>query len=245
MRKLALFTLVSYLALTLTAFSPLALADEETEIDKYDVQVCSFSQEIDETEQIEQTKKDAESGDYKGTCGETPNIATGSLEKGDCTAEGKVITEISEVIGSDTSTGEGDEESKIVTVYKGVCCFVVKRDDNGKVTGCKEERTVYATTYTGCTELPASYCSKVQWIISTSGAGIIKVYVKQLYRWAAMTVGFIAVVTIVVSGIQITVSGVSGDISSAKSRILKAISGLVLLFLSGIILYTINPTFFS
>jgi bacteriorhodopsin len=82
-------------------------------------------------------------------------------------------------------------------------------------------------------------------VIGTSGAGIIKVYVKQIYRWAAMTVGTVAVVTMVISGIQISMSGVSGDISSAKTKMMSALAGLVLLFLSGLILYTINPTFFS
>lgn len=48
---------------------------------------------------------------------------------------------------------------------------------------------------------------KIQWLISSTGAGILKTYVKQIYVFGAGIVGFIAVATIVGSGIQISVSG--------------------------------------
>jgi len=73
---------------------------------------------------------------------------------------------------------------------------------------------------------------------------LLKFYAMQLYRWAASIVGIICVLLIVISGIQITASR-GEDISSAKNRITQALAGLALLFLSALILYTINPTFFT
>ena len=56
----------------------------------------------------------------------------------------------------------------------------------------------------------------------------------------------IAVLIMVISGIQI--SAAAGDqqaVTNAKNRIVQSLGGLALLFLSGIVLYTINPTFFT
>lgn len=247
MRKLAFISLLAYLML---AMSPFALADE--------LKVCpllsnqDYDPSIDEDgEQLKFIKNQIEisiNNSLDSTkCGEV-NSATGFIEKGDCSINikdasgdviqrGKVITEVGEVIGPDIDDdGDGNQ---ILTVYKGVCCLVT--DVNGE---CVESRNVYSKDFSAC-ESNASLCERRQWIIGTSGTGIVKIYVKQLYIWGAGVIGFIAVVTMVISGIQISVSGVSGDITEAKERIFKALGGLVLLFLSGLILYTINPTFFS
>lgn len=179
-------------------------------------------------------------------CGEPHD--DGTYEPGDCSpqydsdgkldenARGYVITEITEIIGDDTSV----DDNRIVTLYKGTCCVTTNKLKGN----CVETSYVYAKDYTKCTGT-AINCQKIQWIIGSSGAGILKVYVKQLYGWAAGTIGFIVVVTIIINGIRISVSGVSGDITTAKDNILKAISALVLLFLSGLLLYTINPAFFG
>lgn len=176
-----------------------------------------------------------------GRCGKIEE--NGSLQPGDCTAGGLTLTEIVEPIGGAVSLSE---DEYIVNVYKGLCCDKAIYDpvDQTKITACETTREVYKLTSEACNE-EAAFCEKRQWIIAASGAGIVKVFVKQIYIYGAGIVGFIAVVVIVVSGIQISVSGVSGDITSAKERIWQSISGLVLLFLSGLILYTINPTFFS
>ncbi len=174
----------------------------------------------------------------KADCGKT-NPGTGFIEKRDCTADdGKVITEVGEIFGPDIE--EDAEGNEIQTVYKGVCCLITDKTGGE----CLETRTVYTEDFSSCTD-KASYCQRKQWIIGRTGVGIVKVYVKQLYIYGAGIIGFVSVVTMVISGIQIQVSGVSGDITSAKERIFKALGGLVLLFLSGLILYTINPTFFS
>lgn len=89
-------------------------------------------------------------------------------------------------------------------------------------------------------------CSIYERISGASGSDIFGRYVSALYRWAAGIVGIVAVLTMVYSGIQISMAG--GDtakLDSAKNRIMQSIIGLVILFLSGLILYTINPGFFT
>ncbi|MFH1218657.1 MAG: pilin [Candidatus Peregrinibacteria bacterium] len=89
-------------------------------------------------------------------------------------------------------------------------------------------------------------CKPVQVILSKGGASLLTAYLSTIYKWAAGLVGLIAVVVITISGIQISAAG--GDtqaIENSKNRIIKSISGIVILFLSGLILYTINPTFFT
>lgn len=195
-----------------------------------------------------------------GNCGK-PNSVSGFLEKGDCSAAGKVITEISEVIAPDVTLDEGNE---IITVYAGLCCMGYEVDDDGNFEHCDDVRTVYTETYEGCDsgkEGKGYYmdkgpygnegkeglygCEKRQWVIGSSGIGIVKLMVKQIFTFGVLAVGSIAVATIVFQGIKISVSGVSGDITDSKNKILQAIGGIVLLFVSGLILYAINPTFFG
>lgn len=90
------------------------------------------------------------------------------------------------------------------------------------------------------------YCQPVQVLKSDSGTDLLFLYVGTIYRWAASVIGMVAVLVIVISGIQISAAaGEQQAITNAKTRIFQSIGGLVLLFLSGIILYTINPTFFT
>jgi hypothetical protein len=91
---------------------------------------------------------------------------------------------------------------------------------------------------------PNPTCQRIQIIEAKSGVNLLNQYVRMIYFWAAGTIGIIAVLTIVISGVQIMTAGGSGSIDTAKGRIIQAIFGLIVLFLSGLILYTINPTFF-
>lgn len=96
-------------------------------------------------------------------------------------------------------------------------------------------------------ELPVSVtCKTVQLIYGSSGTGFIKQYVSFIYRLAVGIVGVIAVLVIVVSGIQISVAGDdSAKISEAKERIIRSLFGLAVLFLAGLILRSVNPNFFT
>ncbi len=94
--------------------------------------------------------------------------------------------------------------------------------------------------------VPAVSCQRVQVFFAQSGAQLLYTYVGQIYIWASATVGIVAVFYLVYGGIQIsTAQGDSGRIEKAKEKIMQSLGGLVLLFLSALILYTINPNFFT
>lgn len=91
-----------------------------------------------------------------------------------------------------------------------------------------------------------TYCDRIQVIYGDNGVDLLKNYVGLMYRWAAGFVGVIAVVVIMISGIQISTAGDdSGRMEEAKNRIIQSLVAIALLFLSGIILYAVNPTFFT
>ena len=79
-----------------------------------------------------------------------------------------------------------------------------------------------------------------------TGMDLFSSYVRILYQYGAALIGFVAVLVIVISGVQIMMGGMSQEnISSAKTRILQAIFSIMLLFGSALILKTINPGFFT
>ena len=164
------------------------------------------------------------------------------------------VVEISETLpGTDEAVGN----SFIINAYKGSCC------PSDKVNGsqCKAVAYVYSDSYNGCISLicgsingdeqvtceenAGHNCQAIQILVSASGIGLLKFYALQLYVWGASIVGIIAVLIIVISGMQIAASGGEDQMSSAKTRIMQSLAGLALLFLSALILYTINPTFFT
>lgn len=104
---------------------------------------------------------------------------------------------------------------------------------------------LYADSSCSCPS-DSEYCTYVQLVVSQSGTGLLKTYIAIIYRWAAGIVGIICVLVIVISGIQISMDQGSGEsVGSAKNRIMQSLAGLVILFLSALILYTVNPTFFT
>lgn len=89
-------------------------------------------------------------------------------------------------------------------------------------------------------------CKEIQAILSKGGTALIYGYIGMIYKWAASIVGVISITVIILSGIQMSASG--GDpeaLSKAKTRIVQSLAGIIILFLSGIILNTINPNFFT
>jgi len=78
------------------------------------------------------------------------------------------------------------------------------------------------------------------------GLDLLNNYAKLVYQWIAGIVGSLCILIIIVSGIQISIGGLSQEeVSSAKDRIGRSLMGMVVLFLSAFILYSINPIFFS
>ncbi|OGH66928.1 MAG: hypothetical protein A3B90_01820 [Candidatus Magasanikbacteria bacterium RIFCSPHIGHO2_02_FULL_41_13] len=67
-------------------------------------------------------------------------------------------------------------------------------------------------------------------------------YLSLIYRYLVVFAGLVAVIVIIIAGIQWTASGGnSSSIESAKNRIIGALTGLGLAVGSYLILYTINP----
>lgn len=176
---------------------------------------------------------------------------TDEFVENDCiTADEKkeyIITIIEEAFGNPT----GD----ITKGYASRTCYRVTNIENNVYA----KPSLTETRPTACTieEEPdpdnpgkkivnGNICNEVMVILSKGGTAMIEGYIASIYTWAASLVGLIAVTVIIISGIQIAASG--GDsqaVDSAKTRIIKSISGLAVLFLSGLILYTINPNFFT
>lgn len=109
--------------------------------------------------------------------------------------------------------------------------------------GAPEQCTDYQDLETGCTDGQA--CNRVQVIFSKSGTGLLYYYIGMIYRWAAGTIGMVCVLFLVIGGLKITTSADGSGVEEGKTKIIQSIGGLVLLFLSGLILYTINPNFFT
>lgn len=114
--------------------------------------------------------------------------------------------------------------------------------------------TTSAIEESGCTEADraAGYCvslseglGRTTKITGDDGIELISAYIGVIYRYIASLVGIICVAIIVVSGIQISLGGVSNEaVSNGKARIMNALISLVLVFATGLILRTINPGFF-
>ncbi|MFA5843039.1 MAG: hypothetical protein WC882_05245 [Candidatus Gracilibacteria bacterium] len=156
------------------------------------------------------------------------------------TGDSTIIMEITEPLGSfDQKITSGGID--VSAVYWKFTC---KATSSTGSTTDKTTETYYRAYSKGC-PVDAT-CTLVQIIRGTSGTGILKTYIAVIYRWAAGIVGIIAVLVIVISGIQISMDQGGGEsIGAAKTRIMQSLSGLVVLFLSALILYTINPTFFQ
>lgn len=119
-------------------------------------------------------------------------------------------------------------------------CLRVTKDCGDKVK-CSEYQDVEGAT---CPD--GQFCQRVQVIISKTGTGLMYFYIGLIYRWAAATIGIVSVLYLIIGGLQMTMArDNASNYESAKTRIMQSIAGLVILFLSGIILYTINPNFFT
>jgi len=152
------------------------------------------------------------------------------------------IVELSESLpGTDGAIGG----SFLINAYKGICCTKYDGDSTANPKKCTDYAYVYTDDLSTCAKnSEEDDCRPIQLLVSTNGINLLKFYVLQVYVWAAGIIGIIAVLVIVVSGIQIAASGGEEQLTSARTRIMQSLAGLAILFLSGLILYTINPTFF-
>ncbi len=143
--------------------------------------------------------------------------------------KGLIITIIEEPIAGGTTTGD---QGQILTCMRKSC----------KDGSCKEE---YQEVGGGC-DPSAFICKRIQVFAASSGAQLLYTYIGVIYRWAASTIGVVCVLFMVYYGIRIAAAGDNaGVIDEAKQKIFQSLAGLILLFLSAVILYTINPNFFT
>ncbi len=79
----------------------------------------------------------------------------------------------------------------------------------------------------------------------SSDGGVIVNYARILFTYAAGLAGTLALLMLIVSGIQIIMGGGGEAVGKAKERIVGVLSGLFILGSGGYILYLINPCFFT
>lgn len=80
----------------------------------------------------------------------------------------------------------------------------------------------------------------------TQEGGYIMEYVTVIYAYLAGLAGLLAVLMMVLGGFQVMTSGTSpAGIAAGKDKIINAVGGLILLLVSAILLYTVNPNAFT
>ncbi len=115
--------------------------------------------------------------------------------------------------------------------------------NNGESTWKKDQCNKYCITFQEAIPMGNK---EIKSISGNSGTGLAMNYVSMIYKFGASVLGIIAVLVIVVSGVQIIAGGADeNNISAAKDRILQALLSLAMLFSSALILRTINPDFFT
>ncbi len=145
--------------------------------------------------------------------------------------KGQIVTITEERIGKEDPSAQ----------YTVIDCF----RETDKVTEDGKDKWLPKYVYS-CTPNDNTICQPIQVYLSDNGQDLLFSYVGTIYRWSAGTIGIVTVLYLVVGGIQIAAAGGdSSRIEKAKERIMQSIAGLVLLFLSALILYTINPNFFT
>lgn len=79
-----------------------------------------------------------------------------------------------------------------------------------------------------------------------TGLDLFGNFMVMIYRYTASILGIIVVLVLVAGGLMIILGGADSEmVNTAKSIITKAVLSLILLFLTGLILRTVNPAFFE
>lgn len=155
---------------------------------------------------------------------------------------GYIITITEENIGNAPTSQESNASGNNVMECFRVVTTVTTTSPSSYATTCPSSMSLPS----GGTGTGTPTCQRVQVFFAQSGAQLLYTYVGRIYVWAAGTIGIVAVFFLVLGGLEITTAGGDGGkIEKAKERIMQSLSGLVLLFLSALLLYTINPNFFT
>jgi len=97
-------------------------------------------------------------------------------------------------------------------------------------------------TKDNCAKQEGDICKAV---ISPTGIGGFMSFIAMIYRYASWAIGILAVLVMIIGGITMSIGGASQEsVNKGKKLIIQAIEGVILFFLIGVILHTINPNFF-
>ncbi len=151
-----------------------------------------------------------------------------------------VISIIEEQFGEPGSTG--DSITSLKCLRETICKEEKVEDKTEKK--CKSEYKPSCSP-SGADPKNVTICQQVQVFYSQSGIDLLFSYIGLIYRWSAGVIGIVSVFYLIYGGIKITTAGDNtAALDEAKTKIGQSLAGLVLLFVSAIILYTINPNFF-
>ncbi len=157
--------------------------------------------------------------------------------------------------------GAADDKNTF-NCFRKIQCTVNKPDAATKGTTATDLIRKCEPTYTSssCTSTPAkdmetqmgmkegntyTICEPIMVYVSAAGTELLYYYMGQIYRYTATVGGLLAVLILIVAGVMRSTAGDNtNQVTSANNLIKKCIYGLVVLFSSAIILYTINPNFF-
>ncbi|MDP3975378.1 MAG: pilin [bacterium] len=155
--------------------------------------------------------------------------AAGSAAICDVTIDAGANEKVVVVLSESLTAGKESNCSQIVSCIRSERC-----DRSGKTVSEDIVMAVLRQNFSHCL------------IEGEDGLKLLSNYASLVYQWIAGIVGAICIVVVIFSGIQISIGGLSQDqVSTAKDRVGNALFGLVILFLSALILYTINPIFFK
>ncbi len=114
-----------------------------------------------------------------------------------------------------------------------------------KVTKCTTTYVDSCIPENKITDSDYTTCEAVMIYVTPTGTNLLYYYMGKIYTYMATIGGFLAVLIIILAGIMRASAGDSTErITQANNLIKKSITGLVVLFFSAVILYTINPNFF-
>ena len=113
-----------------------------------------------------------------------------------------------------------------------------------KPDACTNKQTPDAATLRDQSK-PLEYCEIVQIYYSSGGTSLLYGYIGIIYKYMAGLGSFIAVLMLIVAGVMRSAAGDKPDLMTKANQLaMRCITGLIVLFLSAVILYTINPNFF-
>jgi cell wall-associated NlpC family hydrolase len=156
-----------------------------------------------------------------------------------------IVTILEESIGKSPDKNP-DDATRIISCFRKTTCTKTARTQTATATaGCNSE---YAKTCdpSNTSEDKKIFCSRVQVIISQNGISMLFSYLSLIYIWGAGVGATISVLYMIYGGYMfITALDNTSSVDEAKDKILQSLIGLSILILSAIILYTINPNFFT